>query len=150
MRKCYQWLITLIAWGTRVVLIVDELNRFELPLDLGLSTFFKVHFLDKENFYLVFSSHQPLDIEAIRIAMSSSHSFFGLAVSPRGSGRGVVLPRHLPQICDLSVLRQMRNCSALTQCAVSLCGGIPSLLYAFKNHHTEEPILALFQRKRSI
>ena len=64
---------------SRVVLIVDELNRFELPLDLGLSTFFKVHFLDKENFYLVFSSHQPLDIEAIRIAMSSSHSLFGLA-----------------------------------------------------------------------
>ena len=122
---------------SRVVLIVDELNRFGLPVDPELSTFLKVNFLDKKNYYLVFSSHQPLDIEAVR--MTASQLYLQSAIQqPGGSGRSVVLPSHLPQTCNLSELRLMPDCNALTQCEVSLYGGIPSLMYVAKHFNLLE------------
>ena len=110
---------------TKVVLLIDELNRFGLPVDQSVATFLKTHFLDKFNFYLVFTSHQPIDIEAETVSVD--------AYVHGGSGRTVVLPDHLPQTNNLNQLQGMPGCGAITRCELSLYGGIPSLLYTSKN-----------------
>ena len=125
---------------SKVILLIDELNRFGLLVDQSLATFLKTYFLDKFNFYLVFTSHEPIDIEAASVSVD--------AYMPGGgdSGRTVVLPDHLPQTNNLEQLQGMSGCGAITRCELSLYGGIPSLLYTSKNFLESETPRNRFNR----
>lgn len=109
-----------------VVLLIDELNKLVGTTgDEDVSSFLKTHFLVKGR-YLVFNTHWPLDID---------NPTPGELASKRGCRR-----LKLPRTMDLSVLRKMPGCEALTQMQAATYGGIPSLIFcAMRN----EPSLDL-------
>jgi hypothetical protein len=63
------------------VLLIDELNALAAPVDAEAGSLLRRLFLDKENRYLVFTTHVPIDIEQkAHHAMASSSN----PPSPRG------------------------------------------------------------------
>eukprot|EP01036_Dinobryon_divergens_P032132 gene32132-41662_t len=102
-----------------VVLLIDELNALRQPLDSKGARFLRDHFLDSENRYLVYTTHVLMDVEDVcvndRIPTMKNRSY-----------RTV----RMPQSFDLELLRTMPGCEAVSKSFVSLCGGIPSLIYS--------------------
>jgi hypothetical protein len=95
------------------VLLIDELNSLAAPLDGEASSVLRRLFQDKENRYLVFTTHVPMDTEP----------------TPR---RGCLTVPFSPCL-DLGALRAMSpQCESLTYAEVMLYGGIPSLIYSVK------------------
>jgi len=104
-----------------VVLLIDELNALSRPLDRAGARFLQKEFLDHPNRYLVFTSHVLMTLES---NYKNLDELLG-TVSSR-TYRTV----HMPQCFDLNELRKMPRCAALTKSFVSLCSGIPSLIYS--------------------
>ena len=109
--------------GKPVVLLIDELNMLAVhgrtvELEDDVRQFLKMHFLDPAGRYLVYSSHIPLEVDGF--------------VTVKGSGRfAVSVPQPLSR--DLVALRKMsEKCEDMTPSEVAYYGGIPSLLYCYK------------------
>lgn len=115
--------------GKKVVLIIDELNMLSDKLDESAANLLRSEFLDKENRYLVITSHIPLDLDVT----CNAASVLGKRPSiVSASERGVYVV-HLPLSTDLLELRTMSDaCRALTPFEVVFYGGIPSLIYSIK------------------
>ena len=109
--------ISVTSNGRTVVLLIDELNALQFPIDEETSFFLKAHFLDTKDRYLVFTSHNVLDLD------------FWSNVSKRGCRYATV-----PVCKDLEVLQTMSNlCGSLTPVEVAVYGRIPSLIYFAKS-----------------
>ncbi len=109
------------------MLLIDELNRFGSPLDSLASNFIK-SWLDRENYYVVFTSHIPLLLDdhwRINFQIKSH------IVSE--SDRDVVTVG-LPRSTNKDILARMPGCEGLTPLQVTLYAGIPSLIYNQLNH----------------
>lgn len=106
----------------RFILLIDEINRLGLPLDVTASDFLKKHFLDPLNFYLVVTSHVLFDIDTQIPTLTT--------VLSGGSYREYkTVP--LPLSFDLNQYHLMSPiCTDITPAEISLYLGIPSLLYS--------------------
>ncbi len=113
--------IQAVAGERKVILFIDELNQLGAPVDPLTSSFLKT-WLDRKNYYVVFSSHVPLEVDV----GASDH-----IDSP--SSRAVKLIS-LPRTSDLETLSSIPGCGSLTPLQVSLYGGIPSLIYSQLTH----------------
>jgi hypothetical protein len=111
-----------IAESRKVVLLIDELNQLGAPIDPLTSSYIKSCWLDRENYYLVYTSHIPLQIDM----GASSHMH-----SP--SSRSVEFVE-LPRCKDIGILSGMPGCEGVTPLIVSLYAGIPSLIYNQMGH----------------
>eukprot|EP01033_Poteriospumella_lacustris_P015753 gene15753-11278_t len=123
------------ADGLPVVLLIDELNSLSCgePLDVEASHFLKRFFLDRQGYYLVFTSHILLELDEVYINrpaigggayMRSPHN----SPSPR-----YFLTVHQPLSTNEQALRAMSDeCGALTPAEIAIYGGIPSLIYVSK------------------
>jgi len=111
-----------------VVLLIDELNALSRPLDRAGARFLIAEFLDRPKRYLVFTSHvlMVLDCNSITISNSSLERTQPVLNIIARTYRIV----HMPQCFDLDELRKMPRCTTLTKSFVSLCSGIPSLIYS--------------------
>jgi hypothetical protein len=109
-----------------IVLLADELNQIDSPLDEESSKFLKAEFLDKAKRYLVFTSHVFMDVEG---EAELDKNLAPKRAKP--SIRGVHLA-HLPVCTDVETLRKawQPKSNALTRCEVALYGGIPGLIRA--------------------
>ena len=140
--------------GKSVVLLIDELNRFGVPIDGPLSVFLKAEFLDRANRYLVFTTHVPMSVDAAagdeekQPQQPEGKKQFELMTSG-GSGR-LFKTVHMPQSDDLALLQRMSDaCAALTPCELALYGGIPSLIYTFKSGEDPEARFEM-EKKRGL
>lgn len=104
------------------VILIDELNAMANPVDEDAGRFLRSLFLDKENRYLVFTTHVPMDLDP-----KASH-FMESGTKP-ASPRGV-RSISLPTSNDLTSLRLMPGCENINPATVALYGGIPSLIYS--------------------
>jgi hypothetical protein len=122
-----------------LVLLIDELNALSAPIDGAAGGMLRRLFLDKNNRYLVFTTHIPISLEPkASDFMTSSFN----PPSPRGC-----LTVHLPQCIDLNSLRNMSvQCEALTPAEVMLYGGIPSLIYSIKAMGEMTPNVRFFTK----
>ena len=126
-----------------VVLLIDELSAFSRPLDRAGAKFLRDEFLDHPKHYLVFTSHVLMNLESDSKTFSETLGR-ALSVSNEVSSR-TYRTVHMPQCFDLGVLRSMPQCAALTKAFVSLCSGIPSLIFSVTSLH-EEALSDRFKR----
>ena len=113
------------------VLLIDELNALDTPVDSDARRMLRRLFLDKKDRYLVFTTHVPISLEP------SDH-----LPSPRGC---LTVP--LYQCMEIHWLRNMSvQCEALTPSEVMLYGGIPSLIYSIKSMHEMTPSERFFRK----
>lgn len=95
------------------VLIIDELNKFGIPLSTEASSMLKRMFLNPKNRYLVYSTHVPFDFEVNM-----------LGSIPIGYKNVQFVPAH-----NLSELREMSTvCQSVSGVEAVLMGNIPSLI----------------------
>jgi len=112
-----------------VVLIIDELNALQVPVDAEAGRMLRSLFLDKKDRFLVFSTHVPLDVET---TASETHRADLLIASLAASPRGVILAP-MPSCFDLPTLRAMSPaCVDLNPAEVAYYGGVPSLIYSVR------------------
>jgi hypothetical protein len=102
------------------VLLIDELNRLNDPLDRNAAHLLQDLFLRKKNRYLVFTSHYRMNIDPLASNGIESES-----------DPGVETIVH-PVFTDLSILRKMPRCESINAATVALYGGIPSLIYSVR------------------
>jgi hypothetical protein len=108
-----------------VVLIIDELNALGFPIDQDAGRMLRKLFLDKNNRYLIYSSHITMDI--------GDKNFSKYVASSANSERGFHVLNFKPCI-DLALFRQMSPaCGSISPAQVMLFGGIPSLIYSVRN-----------------
>ena len=120
--------IRVTAKDLSVILFIDELNRLGAPVDALVSSFLKNYFLDIDGRYLVFPSHIVMNIYP-GIVPSEPSKASPYYFECGGSDRSVEMI-HMPRSTNKEKLRGMSPyCSALTDCQISLCAGIPSLVY---------------------
>jgi hypothetical protein len=118
-----------------VVLLIDELNALCRPLDRAGAKFLREEILDHPKRYLVFTSHVLMNLESDSKTISET---LGRAQSvPNQISSRTYRTVHMPQCFDLSELRLMPQCAALTKAFVSLCSGIPSLIFSVASLHEE-------------
>lgn len=103
------------------ILLIDELNVLGAPLLPSASKFLQRLFLRK-NRYLVFSTHIPLNLSTEEL--TDKNSMMSLS-----SSTDIKVVR-MPQSNDLSELRKMEGCTALTGHEATIYGGIPALIYS--------------------
>ena len=106
--------LTKTANGLPVVLLVDELNSLRKPLDLNGACLLREEFLDKEDRYLVFATHEPMNVDI-------------------DNRRGFIsLPVQMPFSTDVAAYHAMFDDASIvpTPAQVAIYGGIPSLLYS--------------------
>ncbi len=107
-------------WFLRELFLIQTFNTLEFPVNYQVAEFLKTNFLDCANRYLVFTSHNLLDVD------------FWLS----NSRRGYILVK-LPVCGDVNILQTMHEkCGQLTPLEVALYGRLPSLIYfakCFKN-----------------
>jgi hypothetical protein len=128
--------------GKTVVLLVDELNLLSQgkPLDKEAAIFLTKNFSDQKNRYLVFSSHIRMNFDEVMQAG---------AVFCSPSLRLVKTLHHLPRAHDILQLAKMSaKCSSLTIYEMQFYGGIPSLIYSFKEHGLDFKVLLMQQIKK--
>lgn len=116
-----------------VVLIIDELNVLSVPVTADAGRMLRELFLDKENRYLVFSTHVPLDVD-VRTDETPPTNTNVLMASPNvpPSPRLVHLAT-MPSCFDLTTLRAMSPaCADLNPAEVAYFGGVPSLIYSVR------------------
>jgi hypothetical protein len=122
-----------------VVLIIDELNALAVPIDADAGRMLRQLFLDKQNRYLVFSSHVPISVEP-------KLSTYIKSTYETPSQRGCRLLGFSP-CSDLALLRNMSpQCASLNPAEAMLYGGIPSLIYSVKALGEMSP-MDRFQKK---
>ena len=120
--------------GSKAVLLIDDLDVLAGgPMDADTTSFLKKEFLDKAGRYLVFTSRIPLNVDEAK-ADELSEFFQYRTASPRG-----LISVHQPHSVDLTELRKMPGCAALTSAEVTIYGGIPSLIYSFKGRDRYTP-----------
>ena len=128
-----------------VVLLIDELNALRRPLDSKGAKFLREHFLDSEKRYLVYTTHVLMDVEGVCVADSlgknshsgtSSSAAVVMTNNKKSSNRSYKTV-HMPQSFDLELLRTMPSCGAVSATLVSLCSGIPSLIFCEMSLHEE-------------
>jgi hypothetical protein len=109
-------------------MLIDELNLLGAPLPSTASKMLQRLFLRK-NRYLVFTTHIPFTLSTEE-ALSPVDKKSVMSVSSSTDMKVV----RMPQCNDLSELRRMEGCSALTGHEATIYGGIPALIYsALKN-----------------
>ena len=118
--------------GTKpFILLVDELNALSYPPDQDAAILLRRMFLDKENRYLIFSSHVPISLDDCINAASHLLGVVNSAAS-YASNRGMLL-LSMSISNDLKLLRGMHPaCNGLTPTEVAMYGGIPGLIYSMK------------------
>jgi hypothetical protein len=105
-----------------VVLLVDELNALQCPLESDAGLLLRKMFLDKRNRFLVFSTHVPMVVDALPLTLGRSQT-----IPSSDCGYWAV---SLPTCFDESKLQSMSNrCGAVTRAEAAYFGGIPSLVY---------------------
>jgi hypothetical protein len=117
--------LTKTANGLPVVLLVDELNSLRKPLDVTGACLLREEFLDKKDRYLVFSTHEPMNVDAVSI-----DNHIGTVSDPT-SQRGFI-PLQMPFSTDVRAYHAMFGDASIypTPVQVAIYGGIPSLLYS--------------------
>jgi hypothetical protein len=120
--------------GENVVLLLDELNNFDLPLDSDTAEMLREMFLDKAGRFLVFTCHFPVSIETDQIRASD---ILGKKVPPSLRGISTV---NMSQASAVSELRGMSvACEALTEQKAAWLAYIPSLIYCTMNNGVMTP-----------
>jgi hypothetical protein len=124
--------------GKSIILLIDELNKIGVPLDVETSAFLTKNFLDTEGRYLIFSSHIQFNVDSLWGGPSAS-LWGGPSASLWGgpsartvlfapSGRTIkTLP--LPFCTDRTILQNMLDGNNVTDLKITLSVGIPSLLF---------------------
>lgn len=110
------------------LVLIDDLNILGAPLPSPASKLLQRLFLRK-NRYLVFTTHIPFTLSAEEV-LSPADKKSVMFVSSSTDMKVV----RMPQCNDLSELRKMGGCTAITGHEATIYGGIPALVYsAFKN-----------------
>jgi hypothetical protein len=108
------------------ILLIDELNVLESPLEVETSRLLKDLFLDPENRYLVASSHIPL-----RLKENDLRSYY---MKSDYSSRGFRTV-NMSQSFNLEQLKTMSSsCLTLTDTQIQMFSGFPSLILLYKEH----------------
>ena len=123
--------------------MIDELNALRRPLDLEGAKFLRDHFLDSEKRYLVYTTHVLMDLEGVCVADSLGRRTDNNSDAMKKSSNRSYKTFRMPQSFDLEWIRAMPSCNAVSETLVSLCSGIPSLIYSEMYLH-EEPLPVRF------
>jgi hypothetical protein len=111
-----------------LIMLIDELNILGAPLSSTASKLLQRLFLRK-NRYLVFSTHIPFTLSTEE-ELSPVDKKSIISVSSSTDMKVV----QMPECNDLSELRKMESCTALTGHEATIYGGIPALIFsALKN-----------------
>jgi hypothetical protein len=115
--------------GDNVVLLIDELNKLQAPLDSDAGNLLRTMFLDQAGRYLVFTSHFPVALNPDTV---TALDILGSHQNGRMSDRAVktVTMSSASSATYVSDLRGMSTaCEALTDEYAAWLGHIPSLIY---------------------